>query len=406
MRIAFVGCGYVADLYIKTLSFHPDVELVGVYDQDPQRLANFSTFYSVDAYRSFDELIDDERVDIVVNLTNPASHYEISKAGLMAGKHVYTEKPLALTFAEATDLVELARQHNLYLSSAPCSLLGEPAQTIWKALRDGEIGKAYLAYAELDDGMIHLLFNPKGWKSKSGTPWPYKNEFETGCTMEHAGYYLTWLTAFFGPAKTITAFSSCLIPDKADDVRQADMAPDFTVGCIEFESGVVARLTCSIVADRDRSLTIVGEKGILNVDDCWAYRAPVSLKKRRTRKSWIQTNRWVQSMQRHIPVVKKIFYHYLYTKGYHHYEKPVLRLVSDPTSRPQQKHALDTMDFIRGISELSSAILEGRPCRLSAEHALHVTELTLALQSPQEMGTPYHLTTTFSQITPMAWAQT
>jgi len=210
MRIAFVGCGYVADFYIKTLSYHPEVELVGVYDHNPQRLANFSNFYSVDTYQSFDSLINDNRVDIVINLTNPANHYEVSKASLMAGKHVYTEKPLALTFAEAKDLVELAPQHNLYIASAPCSLLGESAQTVWKILREGEIGKVYLAYAELDDGMIHLS-NPKDWKSKSGTPWPYKNEFETGCTMEHAGYYLTWLTAFFGPANVVTSFSACLI---------------------------------------------------------------------------------------------------------------------------------------------------------------------------------------------------
>jgi len=392
MRIAFVGCGYVADFYIKTLSYHPEVELVGVYDHNPQRLANFSNFYSVDTYRSFDSLINDNRVDIVINLTNPSNHYEISMASLMAGKHVYTEKPLALTLAEAKDLIELAQQHNLYIASAPCSLLGESAQTVWKVLREGEIGKVYLAYAELDDSMIHLT-DYKSWKSKSGTPWPYKNEFETGCTMEHAGYYLTWLTAFFGPANVVTSFSACLIPDKTDDVYRENMAPDFSVGCIEFESGVVARLTCSIVADRDRSLTIVGDEGTLYIRDGWKYRSPVYLKKRWTKKSWIRRNPWIR---RNIPIISKL---------YHYYAKPIYSLLSDPSSKFQQRNPLNIMDYGRGIAELSDAIVEGRQCRLSAEHALHVTELTIALQSPQEMGTPYKMKSTFSPIKPMAWAE-
>ena len=72
----------------------------------------------------------------------------------MAGKHVYTEKPLALNLTDAKELVEVALKNNFYISSAPCSLLGESAQTAWKLLREGKIGKVYLAYAELDDGMI------------------------------------------------------------------------------------------------------------------------------------------------------------------------------------------------------------------------------------------------------------
>ena len=394
MRIAFVGCGYVADFYVKTLSYHPEIELLGVYDHNPQRLANFSNFYSVDRYRSFDSLINDNRLDIVINLTNPENHYEISKASLMAGKHVYTEKPLALNFAEAKELVELAQKNNLHIASAPCSLLGETAQTVWKILREGGIRKVYLAYAELDDSMIHQT-NFKSMRSKSGTPWPYKNEFETGCVMEHAGYYLTWLTAFFGPANVVTSFSGCLIPDKTDDVYKENMAPDFSVGCIEFESGVVARLTCSIVADRDRSLTIVGDEGTVYVRDCWQYRSPVYLKKRFAKKSWIQRNPWIWR----IPIMRKLDHHYANKKA-------IYPLLSDPSSRLQQRNPLNIMDYARGIAELSAAIVEGRQCRLSAEHALHVTELTIALQYPQKMGTPYKMTSTFAPIKPMDWDET
>ena len=84
--------------------------------------------------------------------TNSSSHFEVSKACLESGKHLYTEKPLATTFSQAQALVELAEAKGLYFSAAPCSLLGETAQTLWKALRKNEIGKVRVAYGELEDG--------------------------------------------------------------------------------------------------------------------------------------------------------------------------------------------------------------------------------------------------------------
>lgn len=393
MRIAMVGCGYVADFYIKTLPFHPEIELVGVYDSDPNRLAHFSKFYSVDTFHSLDSLINDDRVEMVINLTNPASHYDVSKASLMAGKHVYSEKPLALSVADAEDLVEIAKQNNLYIASAPCSLLGESAQTLWKLIREDKIGKVYLAYAELDDGMIHQM-SPKSWRSKSGAIWPYKNEYQTGCTMEHAAYYLTWLTAFFGPAKTVTSFSACLIPKKTYNEEIDDMAPDFTVGCIEFESNVVARITCSIVADRDRSLTIVGEKGTLYVKDAWDYSSPILLNKR-LNKSLLKKPTFSRRLRQRIPFLAK--------KGAYP-DKATSNLLSNPDAILQKKNRLNIMDYGRGIAEMSAAIVKGRKCRLSADHALHVTELTIALQSPQKLGVPYKMKSLFSDIKPMPWA--
>ena len=253
MRIAFVGCGYVADFYMNTLTNHRNLQLAGVMDRDADRASRFGARYSVGVYRTFEDLLEDPSIDIVVNLTNPRSHYSISKASLEAGKHVYSEKPLSVVFSEAQELVELAERKGLYLAGAPCSVLGECAQTIWKALREDKIGRVRLVYAELDDGLIHRM-PYQDWLSESGSPWPYKDEFEVGCTLEHAGYYVTWLTAFFGPAMTVTTASSCLIPDKQTDVPLEVSAPDFSVATIQFDSGIVARLTCSIIAPNDHSL--------------------------------------------------------------------------------------------------------------------------------------------------------
>ena len=198
MRIAMIGCGYVADFYIQTLPNHPNLELTGVFDRDENRCRRFTKFYGLKSYDSLAGAISDPTIELIVNLTNPRSHYAVSKAALDAGKHVYSEKPLSLCLEEAEELVNLAERRGLLLASAPCNLLSETAQTAWKALREGRIGTPRLAYAELDDAVFFLDY--KKWVTESGTPWPFDDEFETGCTLEHAGYYLGWLTAFFGPA--------------------------------------------------------------------------------------------------------------------------------------------------------------------------------------------------------------
>src|SRR5690242_17502068 len=96
---AIVGCGYVADFYLRTLPNHANIALAGVYDRNSDRCRRFAEHHGgLRQYRSPDEMLSDPAVRIVVNLTNPHSHYAISKAALDAGKHVYSEKPLAMSF--------------------------------------------------------------------------------------------------------------------------------------------------------------------------------------------------------------------------------------------------------------------------------------------------------------------
>jgi len=384
MRIALVGCGFVADYYINTLKNHPHLKLVGVTDRNQERASQFGAYYSVKVYPTLEALLADPNIEIIVNLTNPHSHFEVSKTCLEAGKHVYSEKPLAMVFAQAQALVELANSKGLYLSSAPCGLLGETAQTVWKALRNREIGTARLVYAEIDDSPIHLE-QPHQWRSESGAPWPYQDEFEVGCTLEHAGYYLTWFPAFFGPAKTITAFSACLFPNKqvvAEEPLQVT-TPDFSVGCITFESGVVVRLTCSVVAPFNHVMQIVGDKGVLTIDECWNYYAPVHLDKYSKLKFRVDK----------YPLFRK--YPFLKTwLGLRPKEYP-------PVKKPNWKlrNARHYQDFSRGIAELAQAITEQRPARLPADYCLHVNEMVLAIQNATP--TPYQVTTTFKPLQPI-----
>src|SRR5262249_2448621 len=135
MRIGIIGCGYVADLYAGTLSYHSGLELVGVVDRVPERAAALGRSCNVKGYSDLPEMLRDKSIQLVVNLTNPKSHFEVSAACLGAGKHVYSEKPLATNLEQARELVRSAEDTGLRICSAPCSILGETAQTIWKALR-------------------------------------------------------------------------------------------------------------------------------------------------------------------------------------------------------------------------------------------------------------------------------
>jgi predicted dehydrogenase len=196
----------------------------------------FAEHYKAPAYDSLESLLKDPEVDLVLNLTNPTSHFEVSRACLEAGKHVYSEKPLALTTDDAHALVTLAAKKGLRLSGAPCSLLSETAQTIWKAVRENQVGPTRLVYAELDEGLLHRMPH-QSWLSDSGTPWPAQDEFEVGNALEHAGYYLTWLTAMFGPVESVTAFGSVQVPDKLTDQPLVRESADLTVACLRFASG-------------------------------------------------------------------------------------------------------------------------------------------------------------------------
>jgi predicted dehydrogenase len=369
MRVALIGCGFIADHYVSSLRGYPSLELTGVADRNQDRAARLSAFHGLRAYRSRDELLADPKVDTVLNLTNPRAHFEVSRACLEAGKHVYSEKPLAMDLGEAKALVELAAARGLQISGAPCNLLGECAQTMWKALREDHVGRVRVAYAEMDDGMVHRMPYQK-WFSQSGTAWPYQDEFEVGCTMEHAGYSLTWLAAFFGPARSVTAFSSLQIPDKLPNVDGSALGPDLTVAAIQFASGVVGRLTCSVIAPIDHSLRITGDKGVLYTPDVWHYDARVYSRKWLTVRRRTLLSPW----------------------------RTKVRRLSEPG------RALGHDDRARGVAEMAAAIREKRPSRLSARFCLHVTELTLAIQQAGRDANTYRMTTDFEPVLPMPWA--
>jgi predicted dehydrogenase len=350
-------------------------------------------------YGSLDDVLNDGKVQLVVNLTNPRSHFAVSSACLAAGKHVYSEKPLAMSFSEGQQLVELARSNNRLIASAPCRVLAETAQTMWKALREEVIGDVRAVYVEMDCGLLCRL-PYKEWINEFGIPWPYKDEFAVGCTIEHAGYAVSWLTAFFGPIDTVTAFGTCQIQDLKTECDLDRLPPDLTVACLKFKSGLVARLTSSWIAPRDNSLRIFGDTGILSTANISSPGSPVYVSRYKSIKIGSKRIVGIPRKQRY-PLIKPSR------------ESSVIKVCRIVAQSPRQTtrairarffHLRKRVDFCIGPAELASAICDQRPCRLAPEYCLHTTEVVLAIHNSIETGSNYKVQTSFAAMKPMPWA--
>lgn len=371
--VTLIGCGFVADLYMRSLKSFPQVRVLGAFDRDPARLQAFCAHWGVAALAGLDALFAVQPRDgVILNLTNPDQHFTVNRTCLEAGFHVYSEKPLAMAMPDAIALHALAGSKRLLLASAPCSVLGQAAQTLGHAVRSGVAGPPRLIYAELDDGFIPQAPVDK-WVSESGAKWPYADEFRVGCTLEHAGYYLSWLIGMFGTVRTVVAASAHVIPDKRG---VADTAPDFSVATLFFDAGPVARLTCSIVAPHDHRIRVVGDLGVLEVGKAWDNAAKVTFRRR-------------------IAVRRRLL------------ESPMARRIRlpGPTHPMVGRWGAASMNFALGPVEMLTAIAERRPCRLSADFALHLNEVTLAIQNAGEAAGAQAMQTRCAPMEPMPWAR-
>ncbi|MBO6637390.1 MAG: Gfo/Idh/MocA family oxidoreductase [Roseitalea sp.] len=381
MRFAIIGTGFVADYYLTTLANHPGLELAGVWDRDTERLGQFCAHWNVTAYDSQEALLADDTVQAVAVLTDPESHFEIGMAVLGAGKHLYSEKPLAMAFDDARALVDAAGKAELVLAGAPANARSDAFALTRATLEDGAIGAPKLVYAEMEDGPVFRL-NWRDWRSVSGARWPGAHEFRIGCTLEHAGYALTWLIGLFGPVRRITGQSSTFFFDKGADIPPHEMAPDFSCALLEFDNGVMARLTSGLSAPRDRALTVMGEHGTLTVADLWDNRAAVHLEKAGQKAALghrvarrLET-RLGRTLPLRLPAGRKLPY-------------------DGPAKRAHLPAYPSQIDFCAGIAAIAACIAnegEGRQ-RLAAE-ALHVTEAALALNRMTDHGGRYAMQST------------
>ena len=353
LRIGIVGCGNIAGPYARDIAATPTLQLVAATDLDPTRAAALTAAHGGRAVPSLDDLLGEE-LDLVVNLTFQAEHARVVRRALEAGKHVHSEKPLALVAAEAWSLVDLARERGLRLSCSPFTLMGEAQQTAWKAIRDGRAGTVRAVFAEVDWGRIET------WHP---APQPF---YAVGPTMDVGVYPLSIVTAMFGPARSVRAFGTVLAPDRMalDGVPYTVTTPDLQILVLELESGVVLRLTTSFYAGRPArdpaAMVFHGDAGSV----------------------WLET-----FMQLDCGVMAG-------TLGADAYG-PV------PLVRP----AAVPMDWARAVADLADAIAEDRPHRATGEQAAHLVDvLDAAAASMAADGAAVAVTTSFPAVAPMPWA--
>jgi predicted dehydrogenase len=370
-RLVIIGTGFVADLYAASLKTFSDIEVVACYDHDQERLMQFCSYWNMQPAPSLKAALACN-VSLVLNLTNPHAHFEITRQALQAGKNVYSEKPIATDLESARILFELARDRGLQLASAPCSLLSQTAQTFRAAIESGVIGTPRLAYAELDDNFISQA-PLKKWKSESGAPWPIEDELLVGCTLEHAGYYLTWLMAIFGPVRTVVAASGQLAD--VSEFTTKGPAPDYSSATLFFAEGMVVRITCSIIAPHDHRLRVFGDSGVLSVSECWDNFAPVKVRRR-------------HKIRRRL------------------IDSPIAKTVRPPaaSSHPSvRRRGAASMNFMLGPAEMLDAITAGRESSQAGDFALHLTEVSLSIQSAGNSSGAQHMQTSFKRFPPTRW---
>lgn len=270
LRVVVVGCGNIANAYGEAMSLRPEIEVLGASDLDTERAKAWVEEFGGKLYRSFDEVLADEQVEVVVNLTIQAAHVEIVSKALEAGKHVHSEKPLAPTYAEAKQLVDLAKVKGLRLSCAPVTWLGESQQTAKRLIESGAIGKPRVGYVNVDWGRI------EGWHPNPG---PF---YAVGPLADVGVYSLTLLTSWFGPVKQVVAIGDTLLPDRTskDGVKVSVETDDWISLLLEFKDGFRARLTASFYVGTVDGLKpryeIHGDKGSLR-SEWFAATAPVEV---------------------------------------------------------------------------------------------------------------------------------
>ncbi len=262
--VGVIGCGNISRVYLENLKKFPGLELVAVSDQIRERAEEKAEEYNIPHVYSTEELLAEPRIQIVVNLTIPESHAEISMAALQAGKSVYVEKPLATTCEDGRKVLELA-DDNSRIAAAPDTFLGGGLQTCRKLIDDGWIGRPIAATAfMMCHGHESWHPNPEFYYKPGGGPM-----FDMG------PYYLTALLTLLGSVKKVSGSASISFAERTITSQpkygqkiQVEV-PTHVVGILEFQNGAVGNIITSfdVWAAELPYIEIYGTEGTLSVPD-------------------------------------------------------------------------------------------------------------------------------------------
>lgn len=266
-NIAIIGVGDISGIYLKNITeLFTQLNIVGVCDLVREKAQKAKDDYEIPTvYENMHEAFSDPQVDIILNLTRPCEHYEVTKAALEAGKHVYSEKPLGADFEEGKKLVALAIEKNLMIGGAPDTFLGAGIQTCRRLIDDGYIGTPVGAAAFMI-GRGH-----EGWHPDPA--FYYKRG--GGPMLDMGPYYITALVNLLGRVKGVTGSTKSSFPQRTitsapqrGRVIKVDV-PTYVTGILDFENGAMGTIftTFDVHYHEQARLEIYGSQGTLIVPD-------------------------------------------------------------------------------------------------------------------------------------------
>ncbi len=349
LGIGVIGCGNISMTYMRNATLFPSVELRACADLDGVLAQHRAAEHGIRAL-SVEDLLASADVDLILNLTVPNAHFEVSLAALQAGKHVFTEKPFAVAAAQGRTLVAEARRRTLAIGSAPDTFLGAAGRLARRLVDAGAIGRPVAGTAfMMGRGMEHWHPNPRFFYQPGGGP-----------VLDMAPYYLTMLVSLLGPVARVTGIAAIGSPERLITAEGPYKNTTFTVGTpttamavLAFASGAVVALGMSWDVFRHSlaPIEIHGTDGSLSLPDPDTFGGEVALSERGA--AWRRMDTSGQLNGR----------------------------INWPFDAPR----LANYRMI-GVADLAAALAAGRPPRASGELALHVLEVMEGILGSAEQG--------------------
>jgi predicted dehydrogenase len=347
IRIAIIGCGSVSNRYIPHLQSSPSIEIVSLCDIRHERAVAQNEQYKVKAatYADIDSLLKGVPFDMMVTLTDMQKHGELNKKALLAGKHVWSEKPMANTYAEGKALLELANSKKLKLWGAPAVVNSPQFAFMSRCIREGKLGRVASAH---------------GQYGHTGPGWSSFFYEKNGGSMPDLGVYnMATLTGLLGPAKSVMAMLSIVNPERIIDekgkikVEEEDNAHVL----MDHGNGIISHVMCGFnyfdphgheaKGQQLHSIQIYGDKGNMRMI------------------------------------------------GYDWETNGVI--LDDSWDRPGQLHEKETGGYMwqEGATKVAESIVHKTEPLINVEHALHVLEIIEAARKSSASGMRVPLISSF-----------
>ena len=277
VKYGIIGCGNISGIYCQAGKTFEILEAAACADLIKERAEARAAEWNIPKVCTVEQMLKDPEISIILNLTIPRAHFEVSLEALKAGKSVYTEKPLATTRDEGKILLDTAREKKVLIGGAPDTFLGAGLQTCRKLIDDGWIGKPIGATAfMMCHGHESWHPDPEFYYKKGGGPM-----FDMG------PYYLTALVALMGPVKRVSGITQTTFPERLITsapkygTRIKVDVPTHVVGALEFAQGAVGTIVMSfdVWSHQLPCIEIYGTEGTLIVPDPNSFGGPVRLRR-------------------------------------------------------------------------------------------------------------------------------